>query len=579
MHGLNIPTWDERPGGLDYFLIRDGDNPVAVGTFPGTTIRVPRGVVFHADTQGHGPPPHTIHWHGLEPTPVNDGVGNCSMEIGRYTYQLQPNFIGSYFYHCHRNTVQHFEFGLYGFFVVETPDAFFASLNPDGTLNPAIPIGAGRDGKRRTAANLTRVNVAPPGQPPAFEDLSGFFGGFKGGLITDPDPLGQFATDPHAMTVTYDVEALWVFDDRDSRWSDLGSNPRATFPRHGDVPGVNDRFHENVGQAGFFAFNDFHADYWFVTGVPVAAPKGGTGTLPTGITVPRELNSGVEGTQVPIRAEVGQTILLRCLNGAYGCAEITFPVSVVIIAWDGRALGVPPYGQYNHAYTVPAGTPIHISVARRFDALIKLTEALPAGQFATVKFIDTRGQVPDPEGVFPADFAQDVLFTALIPMEIGGTPAPVESFTVSGLVTDEAGAPLEEPLSIRIEPMSLAGSKPAPAPVQPDGTFTVAGLANGMYEVIPVLPDGLAAKPPFQRVTVNGANVVLEVAFVVSAAPYSVAEAEEALDIARDGRPPTADEIGRLDIGPIMEGQSHPDGAIDLHDVVTILKMATGSPL
>ena len=55
---------------------------------------------------------------------MNDGVGHASMEIGEYTYQWQPNHIGSYFYHCHRNTIQHFEFGLYGFLIIEPPDAF-----------------------------------------------------------------------------------------------------------------------------------------------------------------------------------------------------------------------------------------------------------------------------------------------------------------------------------------------------------------------------------------------------------------------------------------------------------------------
>src|SRR5262249_15056234 len=154
------------------------------------------------------PPPHTIHWHGIEPTPINDGVGHCSMELAEYTYQWQPSHIGSYFYHCHRNTVQHFEFGLFGDLFVHPPDAYFASIlsrNPnDGevTLN-GIPIGAGRDGRFRIAANL----VTPVG------DYRGQFPGFVGGDPVDgvyvPDPQGQYATDPHAFTVPYDVEAIW----------------------------------------------------------------------------------------------------------------------------------------------------------------------------------------------------------------------------------------------------------------------------------------------------------------------------------------------------------------------------------
>ncbi|MBI2859043.1 MAG: multicopper oxidase domain-containing protein, partial [Chloroflexi bacterium] len=221
MHSMTIPAWDGQKD-IMFFTFTDPDNPSADGTFPAPTIRVPRGANFHGHTQGSGPPPHTIHWHGLEPTAINDGVGHCSMELGEYTYQFQPNFIGTYFYHCHRNTVQHFEFGLYGLFLVEPPDTYFASIastNPDGTVNlNSIPIGHCRDGKRRVAANLTR-----------FVD----FPGFNMSPVDAPDPDGEFLTDPHAMTVAYDVEALWAFDDRDSVWSDLAPSPFATFPRAG----------------------------------------------------------------------------------------------------------------------------------------------------------------------------------------------------------------------------------------------------------------------------------------------------------------------------------------------------------
>jgi FtsP/CotA-like multicopper oxidase with cupredoxin domain len=562
MHGLKISAWDGKE--LMFMLIRDGDIPAAVGTFPGPTIRVPRGVIFHADTQGHGPPPHTIHWHGVEPTPMNDGVGHCSMEIGHYTYQFQPNFIGSYFYHCHRNTVQHFEFGLYGFLVVDPPDAFFATLK-----NPAIPIGHCRDGKRRTAANL-KTATDRNGQ---VKDFSTVFPGSNTNPITAPDPVGEFQTDPHAMTVTYDVEALWVFDDRDSRWSDLAPNARATYPKHGSIPGVNDRFQENPGKDGFFAFNDFHADYWFVTGVPVPAHKGETGELPRAITIPAALNSGVAGTQVPIHAQPGQTVLLRCLNGAYNCAEITFPVDILITAWDGRALGVPPYGQYNHAYEIAAGTPIHISVARRFDALIRANQEFNG--FATVKFIDTRGQVPDPDGNFPAHFAEDVLFTARIPVDIGEAPLS-PTVAVSGTIKDPMGGPVEG-VTVTVEPMSLGGSKPAPVVTDSQGRYMVSGLRNGMYQITPVLA-GMAFEPPFTRVTINGAPVALA-PLVAVPPPYTQGDAAEAMNIARDGRAATADELSRLDVGPVLGGHSMPDGKIDLQDVVTLLKLSTGQTL
>ena len=106
LHGATIPTWDGLKQ-MKFFLFADdellGKDAQGVnfknGQFPAPTVRVPRGAIYHAMTSALGPPPHTIHWHGIEPTPINDGVGHCSMELGQYTYQWQPNFIGTYFYH------------------------------------------------------------------------------------------------------------------------------------------------------------------------------------------------------------------------------------------------------------------------------------------------------------------------------------------------------------------------------------------------------------------------------------------------------------------------------------------------
>jgi hypothetical protein len=382
LHGMTLPAWDNPNKDLNFFTLVNPDIPqTANGTYPGTTIRTPCGAVFHCKTSGKGPPPHTIHWHGMEPTPMNDGVGHCSMEIGGYTYQWQPTFLGTYFYHCHRNTMQHFEFGLFGLLLVEPADAYFVTL-----VDPTIPIGHCRDGKRRTGANLQSF--------PQFPD-------WQGGERTDPDPwagdpamrmenlnpqIGNI--NPHAQTVPYDVEALWVFDDRDSNWSENASDARATFPRHGSHPGYDDDFTRNPGRNGFFAFNDYHADYWFCTGVPVECAPGGTADIPPGVVVPAELNSGISGSQVSIEAYIGQTILIRCLDAAYNNCRYTFPMDIVIIEWDGRPLGVPPYG-YNHAYLVPANTPINVAVGRRFGALLRFFS--PVSTFAVCEFIDTRG--------------------------------------------------------------------------------------------------------------------------------------------------------------------------------------------
>ncbi|MBI5741784.1 MAG: multicopper oxidase domain-containing protein [Nitrospirae bacterium] len=366
-------------------------------SWPAATIRVPRGVIFHGATQAQGPPPHTIHWHGIEPTPMNDGVGHCSMELGTYTYQWQPNFIGTYFYHCHRNTVQHFEFGLYGMLLIEPPDAF----------DPTIPIIAGGPPKnpagypRRTAANTS-----------AFPQFPGFVPGDATFGVGNAADTG--VGNPHAFTIPYDVEALWVLDDRDSVWSDLASNAKAFYPGGANTadgpnglvipvqPSIDDQFPD-----GFF--HDFNADYWFVTGVPVPAAKGGEASIGATGLIPNTHNSGVTGMQIAINADLNQTILVRCLDAAYNSVRITFPIDAVIIAFDGRALGVPPFAKYNHAFLLPANTPIQLSTARRFDALLR--RSTPFDGAATVEFIDTRGE--------KVTGAERRLMTAKIPIKIG----------------------------------------------------------------------------------------------------------------------------------------------------------------
>jgi hypothetical protein len=411
LNGLRINTWDGAKR-INFFTIQDVDfSPLAVGgTYPGPIVRVPRGAIYHGQLAGKGPPPHTIHWHGIEPTPMNDGVGHCSQEIGNYMYQWQPNFIGTYFYHCHRNTVQHFNFGLFSLLPIDPPDAFFssiASVNPTtgAVILNSIPVGACADPSApnglgwsyRTAANLLPL-------PPAIQAK---FPGFVAGdpLYGVAGPGGAGVGDPHAFTVPYDVEVIWAPSDRDSIWSDLASDAFQTFPAHGPVPGVNDNFQANVkGAAKFFAFNDFHADYWWITGVPVPAHLGGTGTInpsaapplggisgisvPDGL-IPNWLNSGRSGTQIAVNAKVGQVIFIRNLGGAYNNVRLTLPVDGVVIEWDGRALGVPPFGLYTTPYVIPANTPSQFSVARRCGILVKAET--PISSFAKIEFSETRG--------------------------------------------------------------------------------------------------------------------------------------------------------------------------------------------
>ena len=196
---------------------------------------------------------------------------------------------------------------MYGFLIVEPPDAF------DGPNAGGYP--------RRTAANLTEFTE---------------FTDFKAGDIESGDP--------HAMTVSYDVEALWVIDDIDSVWREQADHAHQTFPKHGTQPGVNDNFHTNDrGSENFFAFHDYNPDYFVVTGENFPGRVGSTtATIRKGRTIPRALNSGVQGMQISINAKVNQTILVRLLCAAYSKIKVTFPVDVIVIGVDGRALGVPP---------------------------------------------------------------------------------------------------------------------------------------------------------------------------------------------------------------------------------------------
>lgn len=65
---------------------------------------------------------HTIHFHGLDTDQKNDGVPHTSpaIQVGEsFKYEFTAKHAGTYFYHCHVDTIEHLQMGMYGAFIVK----------------------------------------------------------------------------------------------------------------------------------------------------------------------------------------------------------------------------------------------------------------------------------------------------------------------------------------------------------------------------------------------------------------------------------------------------------------------------
>ena len=157
--------------------------------------------------------------------------------------------------------------------------------------------------------------------------------GLFGALIVDP-PQGQGFVSAYAPAsghvVRYDREVVWVCGAHDHRWHGFshahalgGTDPNdpASFTTGGGL-------------------DDWKPTVFTVTG---AVAKDGA----TAITDPR----------AQARASVGDTVLVRLLNASYAVQEYRIGADLLVIAEDGRALGVPPFGQYSEPFSIPAGQP------------------------------------------------------------------------------------------------------------------------------------------------------------------------------------------------------------------------------
>ena len=352
--GSTVPMWIVGGPELDPHESRGNNVPGRI--FPSKRIRVVEGEVVHARVSARGNT-HSIHWHGIEPSPMNDGVGKHSFEIsGNFTYQWQASTAGTYFYHCHKNTTLHFEMGLFGLLIVD----------PKAPENPG-------DNPRRL--------VAP------YED-----GG--PGFVRRGNEI-----------VPYDREYVWVIDDIDSYWhKQLGSNHDAFMQRCNDSDPVDAG---NFTHEGFL--NDFQPDVFLITdshgrAIPKAASWAPRPANPVRLSCTAGLPQNPDHLLFPevgLFAERDETILLRVLDAGYTLTAITFgtvedqgKLGIEVIAMDGRPRG--HQASHNH-FSAPfkvrpganfgsgmlefphvlrfGGEPLSLSAARRWDLMITSTQS------------------------------------------------------------------------------------------------------------------------------------------------------------------------------------------------------------
>jgi hypothetical protein len=331
---------------------------VATTTFPSKTVRVVENDVIVAPSSNKTDT-HTIHWHGIEPMPMSDGVGKQSHEMGGlFNFHWAANQAGHYFYHCHKNTVLHFEMGLYGQLLVDpkTP-----AKDANGALSVLPPFTNGGRG-----CVMVSKKVPAAFTPRAINSFTD---------ATFP-PGSEFA--PHV--VDYDHEALWVVDDVDTLWHTFSVNqamanafatPAVADIMANPVTPTTFNFTPPTG-AAHGQLNDFRPDIFLISGVVQSNGAVPEGTIPA---VADEALPPITGPAISINAKVGETILIRLLNASYCTQQYTLGLDATAIAMDGRPFGVRAEGKYSQPFPIPAGRKWRLTTARRVDMLVKCTKA------------------------------------------------------------------------------------------------------------------------------------------------------------------------------------------------------------
>jgi hypothetical protein len=486
-------------GKVKMWVIEDPDAPDAERrTFPSRTIRIPRDAVVNADVGCQGGT-HTIHWHGIEPSPMNDGVGKHSFEVtGHFNYQFQPRNAGTFFYHCHKNTPLHFEMGLYGLLLIDPP-------KPAGSTIEGPPY--------------------PNGGP-------GFAAAFN----------------PPDHVIPYDVEAFWVADSIDSRWHELGHDAfmQACDP---DDPANPDDFTQDG------ILNDFRPDIFVLTGIPrrindptpfTAAdhPLFGPVVAPTvqvGQTLlVRTLNADYIVQQFTLGIDAEVIAMDGKALGVPPFQQYSHPFQLPAgtpfrltsaMRWDLMVKPTTPgtfpvkvefFNQISGELLYTARTTINVtgSAASSISGNVTSGGVPLAGVTMTLGGAASATAITDAAGNYSFAGLADGAYTvtpslagfAFTPpsspvtvssgnvtnVNFVGTPAV--GFSVSGTVRTPAGLPIAGVI------MGLSGAVTKTVLTDTAGNYSLTGLPNGSYTVTPSRA-GLAFTPPSRNVTISGGNV------------------------------------------------------------------------
>lgn len=153
---------------------------------PVPIVRLRLGDTLVANVRNSLPRPAehmTIHWHGLRVPNAEDGVPYLTqppIDPGEsYTYRFAPPDTGTYFFHTHCNSVEHFGRGLYGIVIVEGDETRVYDhelvlamkdwrIGEDGGFAPFFtPEGAAKSGTHGTVRSVNGATSPRYGVPSA----------------------------------------------------------------------------------------------------------------------------------------------------------------------------------------------------------------------------------------------------------------------------------------------------------------------------------------------------------------------------------------------------------------------------